>query len=516
MFDESQDDKLRQQFSEWEVLPLAEDWGAMAQLLDVRDGELDAMGSLLADPAALEEPPADSLLWEKEIRYRLEHLRLAPDAADWGRIERSLDQEAADWRVRQAFEAYEVPPQAGDWHALAEALAPPADALLRQRLGELAAPRPSRRDWRRLETALHGRRDFSVYRYAATLFLLIAAAALWQVQRYARGPLPPAYARAEIALPPPYPAPAARPARLGRPGPSAIRSLPPAPPAALVAELLGPAEEASLPALAEATPAPAPPESSPANPWLDPALPYRKIRRLPLRDAEIGNPALAASAVAPARSARRKPLNLKLSLFGSLSATRAELSGAEAGPGYSAGLRAEFPFNDKWSAIAGLVNSRKRFSYEFFVILDRPYPHAIDGEIHAIEAPIAARYYFQRNKRLSFYGQFGVLPMVSLNETYAHYDPNTPANRGLVNTSPRMLQPEIQQRKLHSYPGQVFASVGLSLRASKHISFEAEPYFQQGLQRTRGSSASQVEKKLSTPGLGFAATYHFRGKGPQR
>jgi hypothetical protein len=510
MFDESQDDKLRQQFSEWEAPSSADDWEAMAQLLDARDGELEALGSLLADPASLEEPPADSLLWEKEIRYRLEQLSLPPDAQAWARLEGSLDQQAADLRVREAFEAYEIAPQPGDWQALAESLSPPVDALLRQRLDALPQPPPSRRDWHRLERALHGRRSLPVYRYAASLLLLFSVALLWQAQRYGRAPLAHPYVSAEVALPPAYPSPQPLPEKAGRPRPSVIRGLPPQPPARLTDELLAPAEEALPPALVEALPSPPPPEAGPPAPWLDPALPYRKIRHLPLRDADIGNPALASGAVSPARGARRKPLNLKLSLFGFLSATRAELSGAEAGPGYGTGLRAEFPFHPKWSVVAGLINTRKRFSYEFFVILDRPYPHAIDGDIHAIEAPLAARYYFQKHKRLSFYGQFGVAPMVSLDETYAHYDPNTPANRGLVNTSPRMLQPEIEQRKLRSYPGQVFASVGLSLRASKRISFEVEPYFQQGLQRTRGSGASQVEKKLSTPGLGFAAVYHFQ------
>jgi hypothetical protein len=214
----------------------------------------------------------------------------------------------------------------------------------------------------------------------------------------------------------------------------------------------------------------------------------------------------------PAAHRRRHTLTgLKLGLYAANTATRAELSGPAAPPGFTAGIRVEKEIRKGWSLVSGLMLSRKQFSYEYYVILDRSYPHAIDGSLTLLEAPLLVRYRFAANRNpqsnIWLYAQGGMVTALSLSEDYQHFDPTNPVNGGIPLAQPRLLKPAEYRRSLITYPGNVFFAIGTELKLSSRMTFQIEPYVQQSLQRTKGSGALGLEKKLYTWGIGATASY---------
>ena len=197
------------------------------------------------------------------------------------------------------------------------------------------------------------------------------------------------------------------------------------------------------------------------------------------------------------------PPEIRVGLMASLTRTKAELSGPLAESGNAIGIRFEQGINQRWQLISGLVYGQKRFAHEYpEQVGSKTLTHRVEAEMRMVEIPLMMRYRFPSdNNKLSLYGQGGILASISLSESYVHYDPTTPVNTLRTPIQPEHLQANNSEYNLNPYPANIIVGLGLEYELTKRIALQVEPYFVQNLQRTRGSSAVGLEKKLSSSGV---------------
>lgn len=210
-----------------------------------------------------------------------------------------------------------------------------------------------------------------------------------------------------------------------------------------------------------------------------------------------------------------RPPEMRIGLIGSITSTKAELSGPQTDPGYLGGMRFEMVINPRWHIVTGLTYGLRRFSHTYFTTIDdQPVPNALDGTMRVVEVPLMLRYHFPSEGKLSLYLQGGVVTVVSIEETYNHFDPSDPANKGAFDPIPRRLRAKEQAWSLNTYPGNVEVALGLEYELNSRFALQVEPFFQQSLQRTKGSGSLGLEKKLYTTGITFGTVFRLNEPQP--
>lgn len=207
--------------------------------------------------------------------------------------------------------------------------------------------------------------------------------------------------------------------------------------------------------------------------------------------------------------------SLSVGPYASFGRTRAELSSIYGTPGYSAGLRVEMGLTEEVSLITGLQYERRGFSHRFYAYTpgQQSIENIIDADMQMAEIPLLIRYYVQTAPKVRMYGQTGIVTMVSLKEEYQLYQ-----NTGSIAPVPgpegrnlRLADPTGgQQRSLETYTGNVYGGIGISVQATDRIFLEAEPYLLLSLQKTKGSGALGVEKRMYHGGIGFSVSYRLK------
>lgn len=207
--------------------------------------------------------------------------------------------------------------------------------------------------------------------------------------------------------------------------------------------------------------------------------------------------------------------SLSVGPYASFGKTRAELSSTYGTPGYTAGLRVELGLTEEVSVITGLQYERRGFSHRFYTYTpsQQSIENIIDADMQLAEIPLLIRYYVPTAPKVRMYGQTGIVTMVSLKEEYQLYQ-----NTGSIAPLPgpegrnlRLADPTGgQQRSLETYTGNIYGGIGISIQATERISLEAEPYLLLSLQKTKGSGALGVEKRMYHGGVGFSVSYKLK------
>lgn len=207
--------------------------------------------------------------------------------------------------------------------------------------------------------------------------------------------------------------------------------------------------------------------------------------------------------------------SLSIGPYASFGKTRAELSSTYGTPGYTAGLRVELGLTEEVSLITGLQYERRGFSHRFYAYTpsQQSVENIIDADMQLAEIPLLVRYYVPTAPKVRMYGQAGIVTMVSLKEDYQLYQ-----NTGSIAPIPgpegrnlRLADPTGgQQRSLETYTGNVYGGIGISVQATNRIFLEAEPYLLLSLQKTKGSGALGVEKRMYHGGVGFSVSYRLK------
>lgn len=522
-----------------------EDWQQMARLLDddvllTRIREALTHGEI---PLSLNEWPAMADLlderFDQSMRSKLD--QLAPSdttmAADWAALSADLDGGRFDQSMREQLEALQLPAAEGDWALMAEQLDAPFDLTLRHKLAhQQAAPVPAEldTDWARLAAALPASNPATAPRViewrrpllaAATVLLLLSSGAGgWWLSRQPRltktKPVKSADHLAQTPAPvaeqPAGSALATAESELRAPADSGRSSE--ATPADLVIDTV-PMPAQTWAAATKSVPTSAQPlpdfeglteKSHPATDEL------RTVSFMPRDRWALASPYLdgqtTLSLLMPADS---RPPEMRIGLIGSLTRTKAELSGSNTDAGYLTGLRVEMAINPRWQVVTGIAYGIRRFSHTYYTTIDeQSFPNALDGTMRLVELPLMLRYQFPSEGKLSLYLQGGIVTVVSIEETYNHYDPSDPANKGAFNPVPRRLKPNEQAWSLNTYPGNLAVALGLEYALTQRIALQLEPSFQQSLQRTKGSGSLGLEKKLYTAGVSLGTVIRLSDPKP--
>lgn len=207
--------------------------------------------------------------------------------------------------------------------------------------------------------------------------------------------------------------------------------------------------------------------------------------------------------------------SLSIGPYASFGKTRAELSSTYGTPGYTAGLRVEMGLTEEVSLITGLQYERRGFSHRFYAYTptQQSIENIIDADMQLAEIPLLIRYYVPTAPKVRMYGQTGIITMVSLKEEYQLYQ-----NTGSIAPLPgpegrnlRLADPTGgQQRSLETYIGNIYGGIGISVQATERIFLEAEPFLLLSLQKTKGSGALGVEKRMYHGGVGFSVSYQLK------
>jgi len=501
--------RIREALASWEMPLEVHDWPAMANLLDQQ--------------------------FDQSMRSKLD--QLAPSdatmAADWAALCTDLDGGTFDQSVREQVDALQLPVIEGDWALMAEQLDAPFDLTLRQKLAHqhlTPAPAELDTDWARLAAALPATAPATHRRLigwrrpllaaAIVLLLLSSGAGGWWLSRQPRltttkpvqlaqtpAPLPELPVGSGLAEAEPQP----RIAAGSRSGPAEN------PADAVIAPMPMPAQSwaaatTSVPASAQPLPDFRGLREQPAQKTDE----LRAVSFMPRDRWALASPYLdgqtALSLLMPADS---RPPEMRIGLIGSLTSTKAELSGPNAEAGYLAGLRIEMAINSRWQVVTGLAYGVRRFSHTYYTTIDeQSFPNALDGTMRLVEVPLMLRYQFPSEGKLSLYLQGGIVTVVSIEETYNHYDPSDPANKGTFNPVPRRLKPKEQAWSLNTYPGNLALALGLEYALTRRIALQLEPSFQQSLQRTKGSGSLGLEKKLYTTGISLGTVIRLNDPEP--
>lgn len=516
---------IRESLSEWSW-PQTEsnDWPGLAEQLDVRFDQ--AVRGKLADLA----PEADTL------------------DADWAALERDLTGGTFDQSLRHSLESLALPLVEADWHDLADRLDAPFDEKVRNKLAGTALMTNAdaiEHGWQRLVAAMpepapvvplyqsqpwHQRWSRPLTAAALLLLILSAGAVAWWrgpelprsaaqlAQQMATAPSDPierdtpsqasnrqndraTTETSSLTKSAPRTQSTTRLTQAGAVSPLRVRTL------ALakipqVEKRTAAGRERVPAAKANAMPTPVP-ETEAAPP-----APINGLRRQTWSLASPFMPdELSLATLVPPDS---RPPEVRLGLVGSSTRTKAELSGPAPAPGYLAGLRLEMIINDRWQVVSGLAYGKRQFDHIYYRIVDeQPYANALEANMELVELPLMIRYHFPTQGNLSLYAQAGIITLFTIRETYHHYDPNDPANKGTYTPVPFRLTPREKVWSLNTYPGNLQLAMGLEYELTNRVSLQLEPFFQQSLQRTKGSGSAGLEKKLYTTGLTFGTMFRL-------
>ncbi|TAE48076.1 MAG: PorT family protein [Bacteroidetes bacterium] len=463
------------------------------------------------------------------IRSKLEHIESSFSEEDWEEMERSLDGFAGeeknpfDEQVAAKLAHHSTYLRPADWEEMVEYLEAPFDAAIRQKLEFHSVGKPGAYAWMLMRSRL--RASEGAFRYGPWLTAAAAVSlVLVSVWLMKPGTSIRRMDQNTLAAAPSFQPPASggdkgtatpNQTTLSQSMPPRLRKMPPFGNQSAIAQPI----DGSIDAREVQQPEPTPVLLADATQNVTATQETQRsegpvIHRLPFRFSDIGNPMMTTHPVIRVLNRfthRRRDISLEA--YAANTSTRAELSGPDAGPGFMTGVRGVFPVKGNWSVVTGMQYGKKKFSHEYYVISDRAYLNAIEGELNVVEAPMMLRHAFPSRKKFSLFAQAGVVTMLSISEEYKHYDPVAPANRGILTLAPAEdLKPQVQQRRLNTYPGNILMALGLRYKISEELALQAEPYFQQGIQRTKGSDSFRFEKKLSTAGMGLGLSWTFKGR----
>lgn len=203
---------------------------------------------------------------------------------------------------------------------------------------------------------------------------------------------------------------------------------------------------------------------------------------------------------------------VRLGIYTGSTHSVAELNDASK-PGYAVGLRAEIRFDDAWSIVSGISYTNKQLSHNYYIFADdrTQWENILDAKIKSLEVPVLVRYRFPatENQKVQLYAQAGIATMVTLEESYARYNPLSFENSDRISRNVDRDQhiPTNQRFTLNTYVGNIQAAAGIEYKVSKRLSLELEPYFQWGLQ-----PMGTEQKQLHTVGVGAAMIYNLNNK----
>ena len=205
---------------------------------------------------------------------------------------------------------------------------------------------------------------------------------------------------------------------------------------------------------------------------------------------------------------------LRLGTFFGTATSRAELN--DSGKfGYLGGVRVELKFNELVSFTSGVLYAEKKYSHTYykFNIDDNASGvtrrrNALDASFKMVEIPALIRINMPSEKN-AFYVQTGIVSMISLEESYSHFDPNSANNSDksqniLFSQDPRYLDPTAHQNRFSTYVGNIYGSAGVEFGLSNTLSLQIEPYFQMGLQKM-----GPEKKNLFSGGIGLGLMHQF-------
>lgn len=523
-----------------------EGWQQMARLLD--DDVLltrirEALASWQMPLSGSDWPEMSNLLdkqFDQSMQSKLDQLipSEASLAADWAALSADLDGGTFDQSLREQLESLQLPALESDWDLMAEQLDAPFDLTLRQKLAHqpaMADPTDLEADWVRLSAAMPASvpaarrrvvaRPRPLLAAAAVLLLFMSGAGGWWLARQPRlTATKPVKSTERIAQASDSSAnrsaasdPMGAPSKLAKP--TIARNVADENAAKAVLDPVQVRPHTWATAGAASTPPPAQPLPDFAAPAEEAHEPLHELKALSLMPRDrwaLASPYLdgqtAFSLLMPADS---RPPEMRIGLIGSLTRTKAELSGPNTKAGYLAGLRIEMVINPRWQVVTGMTYGVRRFSHTYYTTInEQSFPNALDGTMRLVAVPLMIRYQFPSESKLSLYLQGGVVTLVGIEETYNHYDPSDPANKGAFNPVPRRLKPKEQAWSLNTYPGNVEVALGLEYALTRRVALQLEPSFQQSLQRTKGSGSLGVKKKLYTAGLSFGTVIRLSDPQP--
>lgn len=221
---------------------------------------------------------------------------------------------------------------------------------------------------------------------------------------------------------------------------------------------------------------------------------------------------------------RRSPF--RLGLFASSSKSAVELnalrsaSSSKLGETFRGGLRAEFNIKGNLHFVTGLNYEKRHFDHAFQYL--RPgfnsgeaqvVDQFISADLQLVQLPLLLRAYAPSKGNLSLYVQGGLVPMVSLKESYRLWEGDEISSAlPFQLTDDPSGDPQTQDWSFNTYPGTINLSAGLEYRFDNKLAIQAEPYTLLSLQQTKGSGSLNLRKKMYTVGLGFSVIYGFSGK----
>ncbi|MDW3650455.1 MAG: outer membrane beta-barrel protein [Bacteroidia bacterium] len=223
---------------------------------------------------------------------------------------------------------------------------------------------------------------------------------------------------------------------------------------------------------------------------------------------------------------KRRRFPFRIGLFASSSKSAVELnelrstSSSKLGETFRGGLRAEFNIKGNLHFVTGLNYEKRHFDHAFQYL--RPgfnsgevqaVDQFISADLQLVQLPLLLRAYAPSKGNLSLYVQGGLVPMVSLKESYRLWE-----GEEISSALPFQLtedpsgDPQTQDWSFNTYPGTINLSAGLEYRFDNKLAIQAEPYTLLSLQQTKGSGSLNLRKKMYTVGLAFSVIYGFSGK----
>jgi hypothetical protein len=516
-------------------------WSTMAGMLDDHPLDSSLREQLTAAAETFQESDWDlfeahqEFVFDEQIAEKLTAHEVPLASADWEEMISVLDGNSLDTYLRDQLTSYTLPLFQPDWAEMESQLEGPFDEAVKAKLSTLEFT-PSREDWRAFALALPqpvGLIPLWQRGVAAAVVLLLL---IWGgnalVKRNGEKNQPLLAKTSPILIPASGEPDTA--SQLEKEGPkstdqlaqdfsassiqnptnrySAVQEVSPIEPQQPPLLSISLSEsEANIPLLSQVEKQePALPKEKKERAWsikkmdgLALAFPFEQERGLDLLDP---------------MDDRARP-EIRLSLYGATTRTKAELNDAIQEIGYTSGIRLGMHIRGDWSVVSGFLYGNKRFTHEYPVIQDNFVGTGkVDGQLTVIEVPLLIRYEFPDIENAILYGQAGMVTLVSIEENYEDRNPTSPINAATLSrrVDPDLLEAETHTWNLNTYPGNIHLALGVRYVFNKQLSIEVEPYFQQSLQKTKGSNALNYRKKLYTSGIGFGLNYTIGGSDPKK
>jgi hypothetical protein len=541
------DQLIRTKLQSYEVPGGPSDWDALAERLDADfDAALAeklATASVAYDPAdweAMDEMlalPLDALIKEK-----LENHEVPFEPADWEAMEASMPH-PFDMAIQAKLAGLSFAAFDANWGEMGAQLDADFDADIRSQMDQIQ-PEPAPGDWDAMAALLYAEKPVAWYQRLAPVIdgaLLLLIALLWWgvrgeaqtdiLEKYEAQSNAPVIEQAEQSVSANSHIEDNTEIRLAEVAKEEVKSVP---------------KQPNRPSSIQEAPAIGIPRDIRATSEKDDVLitargtnqdftqkgPYYRLTRIDY-DAEWET--LTISPVPVVFQEKKKRLHLpglRIGATASLFTSAVEFND-KGMQGYLAGLRVELPLSEKLSIISGLQVGEKHFDRMKLnvspgnALLNRQATYwvsRLQGNIQLLEIPVLLRYKFSTDKKVNLYFQGGFSPVISLNEEYLHYDPRSAGNLSQTQTrsdidftkaqdNPALeaylnsLQPNRDVHNLNTYAGFLQVAPGVEVKLGAHLSFQAEPYIQLGLQRI-GSERQSIHSLGGT----FSLMYHFPNK----